>query len=69
MRRHLRTPGSNDIEHVAATYVINRQGKLSDLFTTQPSYAAIGQMGQLLARDAAALLPGASARRRGTLLR
>jgi cytochrome oxidase Cu insertion factor (SCO1/SenC/PrrC family)/thiol-disulfide isomerase/thioredoxin len=54
----LEQAGNNDIEHIAATYVIDRQGQLRDLFTTYPSYAAIGQVGQLIARDAAALLPG-----------
>jgi cytochrome c biogenesis protein CcmG/thiol:disulfide interchange protein DsbE len=54
----LEQAGSNDIEHIAATYVIDRQGRLRDVFTTYPSYAAIGQVGQLIAGDAAALLPG-----------
>ncbi len=48
---------TNDIEHVAATYVIDPEGRLRYLFTTYPSYAAIGQMGQLLAHDASTLLP------------
>ena len=54
----LETAGSNDIEHIAATYVIDPQGRMRYLFTTYPSYAAIGQMGRLLARDASRLLPG-----------
>ena len=54
----LETAGSNDIEHIAATYVIDPQGRMRYLFTTYPSYAAIGQMGQLLAHDASWLLPG-----------
>jgi cytochrome oxidase Cu insertion factor (SCO1/SenC/PrrC family)/thiol-disulfide isomerase/thioredoxin len=49
--------GGNDIEHVAATYVIDPQGRERYLFTTYPSYAAIGQMGQLIAHDASTLLP------------
>jgi cytochrome oxidase Cu insertion factor (SCO1/SenC/PrrC family)/thiol-disulfide isomerase/thioredoxin len=53
----LEQAGSNSIEHVAATYVIDPQGRMRYLFTTYPSYAAIGQMGQLLARDASRLLP------------
>jgi thiol-disulfide isomerase/thioredoxin len=53
----LEKAGSNDIEHVAATYVIDPQGRMRYLFTTYPSYAAIGQMGQLLAHDASRLLP------------
>ena len=53
----LQQTGSNSIEHVAATYVIDPQGRMRYLFTTFPSYAAIGQMGQLLARDASRLLP------------
>ncbi len=53
----LEQAGSNDIEHVAATYVIDPEGRARYLFTTYPSYAAIGQMGQLLAHDASTLLP------------
>ena len=47
-REGVETAGSNDIEHIAATYVIDPQGRMRYLFTTYPSYAAIGQMGQLL---------------------
>jgi cytochrome oxidase Cu insertion factor (SCO1/SenC/PrrC family)/thiol-disulfide isomerase/thioredoxin len=54
----LETASSNDIEHIAATYVIDPQGRMRYLFTTYPSYAAIGQMGELLAHDASRLLPG-----------
>ncbi|MCL2420093.1 MAG: SCO family protein, partial [Conexibacteraceae bacterium] len=50
--------GSNDIEHVAATYIIDSKGRLRDVFTTYPSYAAIAQAGQLIAHDVSALLPG-----------
>jgi cytochrome oxidase Cu insertion factor (SCO1/SenC/PrrC family)/thiol-disulfide isomerase/thioredoxin len=53
----LEKAGSNDIEHIAGTYVIDPRGRMRYLFTTYPSYAAIGQMGQLLARDASRLLP------------
>ncbi|HUY58375.1 MAG TPA: SCO family protein, partial [Solirubrobacteraceae bacterium] len=54
----LEKAGSNSIEHIAATYVIDPRGRMRYLFTTYPSYAAIGQIGQLLARDASRLLPG-----------
>jgi cytochrome oxidase Cu insertion factor (SCO1/SenC/PrrC family)/thiol-disulfide isomerase/thioredoxin len=53
----LEQAGASDIEHVAATYVIDPQGRLRYLFTTYPSYASIPQMGQLLAHDASSLLP------------
>lgn len=54
----LEQAGNNDIEHIAATYVIDAQGRIRDLFTTYPSYASIGQLGERMAQDAAALLPG-----------
>jgi cytochrome oxidase Cu insertion factor (SCO1/SenC/PrrC family)/thiol-disulfide isomerase/thioredoxin len=48
---------SNDIEHIAATYVIGPDGRERDLFTTYPSYAAIGQLGERIAQDASRWLP------------
>jgi cytochrome oxidase Cu insertion factor (SCO1/SenC/PrrC family)/thiol-disulfide isomerase/thioredoxin len=50
-------PGSNDIDHVAALYVIDPQGRIRTTYVTDSSYAAIPQLGQLLARDASRLLP------------
>ncbi len=40
---------TNNIDHVAAVYVIDPQGGVRTLFTTQNSYSAIPQFGQLLA--------------------
>jgi cytochrome oxidase Cu insertion factor (SCO1/SenC/PrrC family)/thiol-disulfide isomerase/thioredoxin len=56
--RHEDEQNSNDINHVAATYLISAQGKLERVFLTQTNYAAIPQFGQVLAQDAAALIPG-----------
>ena len=47
-----------EITHTPALFVIDRQGRLSRLYETQMSYTAVPQLGQLLARSAAALLPG-----------
>jgi cytochrome c biogenesis protein CcmG/thiol:disulfide interchange protein DsbE len=47
----------NEIDHVAALYVIDPQGRERVLFTTYPSYASIPQFGQLLAQDVSRLLP------------
>jgi cytochrome c biogenesis protein CcmG/thiol:disulfide interchange protein DsbE len=49
---------SNTIDHVAALYVIDPQGRIRKSYTTYPSYASVPQMGQLLARSASQLLPG-----------
>jgi thiol-disulfide isomerase/thioredoxin len=38
--------------------VIDPQGRLARLYLTQQSYAAVGQLGQLLAQEASRLLPG-----------
>ncbi len=46
------------IEHTPALYVIDPQGRLRRLYVTQQSYSAVGQFGQLLAQEAARLLPG-----------
>ena len=46
------------ITHTPALFVIDRLGRLSRLYMTQMSYTAVPQLGQLLARSAAALLPG-----------
>ena len=46
-----------EIAHAPALFVIDRQGRLSRLYTTQMSYTAVPQLGQLLAQSASALLP------------
>ena len=48
---------SNAIDHVAAVYIIDPQGRLRVTFVTQSSYSSIPQFGQLLAQDASELLP------------
>ena len=45
------------IDHTPALFVINRHGRLAKLYMTQQSYAAVGQLGQLLAHEASRLLP------------
>jgi len=45
------------IDHTPALYVIDVQGGLARLYLTQMAYAAIGQEAQLLAQEAASLLP------------
>jgi cytochrome oxidase Cu insertion factor (SCO1/SenC/PrrC family)/thiol-disulfide isomerase/thioredoxin len=46
------------IDHTPALFVIDPQGRLRKLYVTWQSYAAVGQLGQLLAQEASALLPG-----------
>ena len=46
------------ITHTPALFVIDPRGNLSRLYMTQMSYTAVPQLGQLLARNASALLPG-----------
>jgi cytochrome oxidase Cu insertion factor (SCO1/SenC/PrrC family) len=46
------------IAHTPALFVISPQGREAKVYITQQSYAAIGQFGQVLAREAASLLPG-----------
>jgi cytochrome oxidase Cu insertion factor (SCO1/SenC/PrrC family) len=48
---------SNAIDHVAAVYIIDPQGRLRVTFVTQSSYSSIPQFGQLLAQDVSKLLP------------
>jgi cytochrome oxidase Cu insertion factor (SCO1/SenC/PrrC family)/thiol-disulfide isomerase/thioredoxin len=48
---------SNAIDHVAAVYIIDPQGRLRVTFVTDSSYSSIPQFGQLLAQDASKLLP------------
>lgn len=45
------------IDHTPALFVIGPQGQLAKLYLTQQSYAAVGQLGQLLAQEVATLLP------------
>jgi cytochrome oxidase Cu insertion factor (SCO1/SenC/PrrC family)/thiol-disulfide isomerase/thioredoxin len=49
---------AGEIAHTPALFVIDRGGRMSRLFLTQQSYAAVGQLGQLLAQAASRLLPG-----------
>jgi cytochrome oxidase Cu insertion factor (SCO1/SenC/PrrC family)/thiol-disulfide isomerase/thioredoxin len=46
------------VDHTPAIFVIGPRGRIADLFETQQSYAAVGQLGQLLAKESASLLPG-----------
>lgn len=46
------------IDHTPALFVIDTRGRLARLYLTQQSYSAVDQFGQLLAQQAAALLPG-----------
>ena len=45
------------IDHTPALFVIDPQGHLARLYLTQQSYAAVPQLGQLLAQQASRLLP------------
>ncbi|MGO9899398.1 MAG: redoxin domain-containing protein [Solirubrobacteraceae bacterium] len=45
------------ISHTPALYLIDAQGRLRKVYLTYQSYAAVGQFGQVLAQDAAQLLP------------
>ncbi len=47
-----------EVVHTPALFVIDPQGMIRKLYMTQQSYAAVGQLGQLLAREASSLLPG-----------
>ena len=49
---------NGQIDHTPALYLITPQGRLSRLYLTQLVYAAVPQLGQLLAQDASRLLPG-----------
>ncbi len=46
------------IDHTPALFVIDPGGRLRKLYLTQQSYAAVGQLGQVVAREASSLLPG-----------
>ncbi|MGH2894042.1 MAG: redoxin domain-containing protein, partial [Solirubrobacteraceae bacterium] len=45
------------IDHTPALFMIDPHGRLARLYMTQQSYAAVGQLGQLLAQEASRLLP------------
>ena len=47
-----------EIAHTPALFVIDPSGRERKLYMTQQSYAAVGQLGQLLAQEASRLLPG-----------
>ena len=49
---------AGQVDHTPALFVIDRQGRLRKLYITQQSYAAVGQLGQLVAEEVASLLPG-----------
>ena len=46
------------IDHTPALYVIDPHGHLAKLYLSQLSYAAVPQLGQLVAQEASRLLPG-----------
>jgi cytochrome c biogenesis protein CcmG, thiol:disulfide interchange protein DsbE len=46
------------ISHTPALFVIAPNGTEAKVYITQQSYAAVGQLGQLLAQEASSLLPG-----------
>jgi len=49
---------NGQIDHTPALYVITPQGRLAKLYLTQLVYAAVPQLGQLLAQETSSLLPG-----------
>jgi cytochrome oxidase Cu insertion factor (SCO1/SenC/PrrC family) len=52
------TISQGQADHAPPVFVIAPDGRLAKLYLTRPSYAAAGQFGQLLAGEAARLLPG-----------
>ncbi len=46
------------IDHTPALFLIDSRGQERRIYLTQTSYAAVPQLGQLLAQDASSLLPG-----------
>ena len=52
------TISQNQTDHEPAIFVIDPQGRLVRLYLTQLAYTAVTQLGQLLATEAASLLPG-----------
>jgi len=51
------TINEDQVDHEPAVFIIGPDGKFAKLYLTQQSYSAIGQFGQLLANEAASLLP------------
>jgi cytochrome oxidase Cu insertion factor (SCO1/SenC/PrrC family)/thiol-disulfide isomerase/thioredoxin len=49
---------AGQIDHTPALFVISPHGRLERLYLTQMSYASVTQEAQILAREAARLLPG-----------
>jgi thiol-disulfide isomerase/thioredoxin len=49
---------AGEVDHTPALFLIGPQGRLARLYLTQQSYAAVGQLAQLLAHGASSLLPG-----------
>jgi len=49
---------AGQIDHTPALYVISQQGKLQKVYLTQMAYSSVSQSAQVLATEAAALLPG-----------
>jgi peroxiredoxin len=52
------TISQSQTDHEPAIFVIDPGGRLAKLYLTQLAYSAVGQLGQLLANEAASLLPG-----------
>ncbi len=49
---------AGQIDHTPALFVVDPQGTLRRVYLTQMSYSTVPQLGQLLAQEAAGLLPG-----------
>jgi cytochrome oxidase Cu insertion factor (SCO1/SenC/PrrC family) len=49
---------AGQIDHTPALYVISQQGKLQKVYLTTMAYTSVTQSAQVLAQEAAALLPG-----------
>jgi cytochrome oxidase Cu insertion factor (SCO1/SenC/PrrC family)/thiol-disulfide isomerase/thioredoxin len=49
---------AGQIDHTPALFVVDPAGRLAKVYLTQMSYATVPQLGQLLAQEAASLLPG-----------
>jgi cytochrome c biogenesis protein CcmG/thiol:disulfide interchange protein DsbE len=47
-----------EVDHTPAIFIIDPQGRLRKLYITQQSYATVRQLGQVMATEAASLLPG-----------
>jgi cytochrome oxidase Cu insertion factor (SCO1/SenC/PrrC family) len=49
---------AGQIDHTPALYVIDQRGREREIYLTTMAYASVGQEGQVLAQEVAALLPG-----------